>query len=66
MPQFVSHENIRKIAETESLAIKMDPLTETLEQVSIRPAKKDISVQFLALCWLPFWQGSDTKLTKAW
>jgi hypothetical protein len=53
-------------AETEVLAAKSDPLTEELEQVSVRPAKKDISVRLTTLVWMPNWQSPDGKLSPAW
>ncbi len=53
-------------AETDALAVKIDPLNETLEQVSIKPAKKDISVRLTALVWLPNWQSPDGRLIQAW
>jgi len=52
-------------SETNELSTKIDPLTEELETVSIKPAKKDISIQLIALCWLPFWESSDGRLTQA-
>jgi hypothetical protein len=53
-------------AETEALATKIDPFTEELEQVSVRPAKKDISVRLTTLVWMPRWQSPDGKMTPAW
>ncbi len=53
-------------AEMDAIAFKIDPLNETLEQVAIRPAKKDISVRLTALCWLPYWRSPDGRLTQAW
>ena len=53
-------------SETEALATKIDPLTEELEQVSVRPAKKDISVRLTTLVWMPSWQSSDGRLSPAW
>jgi hypothetical protein len=48
------------------LASRMDPATEQLEPVSVRPARTDISVQILALGWFPYWQSPEGKLTEAW
>lgn len=45
---------------------KTDPSTEELQKISIRPAKKDILVRFVALAWLPYWQSQDGKLTTVW
>jgi hypothetical protein len=53
-------------AETEELAAKSDPLTEELEKVTVRPAKKDITVRLATLVWLPNWQGPDGTVTPAW
>jgi hypothetical protein len=53
-------------SEMDALATKIDPLTEQLEQVSVRPAKKDISVRLTSLVWVPNWQSPDGKLTPAW
>ncbi len=53
-------------AETDALAAKIDPLAETLETVSIRPKKTDISVQLLALIWEPLWQDAGGGMAPAW
>ena len=53
-------------ADTDALAARMDPLTEPLESVSVRPAKTAISIQLLTLGWLPLWQSPEGKLTPAW
>jgi len=53
-------------AEIEELQAKSDPLTEELETVALRPAKKDIFVRLVALAWVPNWQSPDGRLTPAW
>jgi hypothetical protein len=53
-------------AETDELAAKSDPLTEELENVVVRPAKKDIAVRLATLVWVPTWQSPDGKVTPAW
>jgi hypothetical protein len=53
-------------AETEALAAKSDPLTEELEKVTVRPAKKDITVRLTTLVWVPNWQSPDGNLSPAW
>jgi hypothetical protein len=53
-------------SETEALAAKTDPLTEELEQISVRPAKKDIDVQLTTLVWMPHWHSQDGRLSPAW
>lgn len=52
-------------AETDALASKIDPLTEELETVVIRPKKTDIAVQLVALVWMPHWKDSQGALTVA-
>jgi hypothetical protein len=53
-------------AETDELASKTDPLTEEMEKVTVRPAKKDISVRLTTLVWMPNWQSQDGTVTPAW
>ncbi len=52
-------------SDTNALAAKMDPLSEQLEIISIRPSKTDVTIQLLALGWLPYWQDQNGKLTPA-
>ena len=40
-------------SETAELESKLDPLSESLESVSVRPKKSGISVQLVALAWAP-------------
>jgi hypothetical protein len=53
-------------SETEALAVKSDPLTEEIEKVVVRPAKKDISVRLSTLVWIPSWQNPDGSVIPAW
>ncbi|MBN2463176.1 MAG: ATP-binding protein [Dehalococcoidia bacterium] len=53
-------------SDMDALAAKTDPLTEELEKVSVRPAKKDIDVRLTTLAWVPNWQSPDGKLLPAW
>jgi hypothetical protein len=53
-------------AETAALAEKIDPLTEALESVSVKPKKTDILVQLATLAWAPYWQDEQGDLTPAW
>lgn len=54
--------------ETEMNALegKMDPLSEPLETLSLKPKKTDIQVQLTTLAWLPFWEDQKGGLTEAW
>jgi len=52
--------------ESDALESKIDPASEALETVTIRPKKTDIDVQLVALAWAPYWQNSQGKLEPAW
>jgi hypothetical protein len=47
------------------LESKIDPLTEELSTLSIKPRKTDISIQLVALVWLPHWKDPQGILTPA-
>jgi len=53
-------------AQADELAARIDPATETLETISIRPKKSDIQVQAVALAWAPYWQNEQGVLDQAW
>ena len=53
-------------ADADKLAAKIDPLKEQFEPIAVRPAKTDISLQLLALGWLPYWQSSTGQVTQGW
>jgi hypothetical protein len=53
-------------AEVAELEARLDPLTETLETVTLKPKKSNIDVKLCALAWTPMWQASDGRLTAAW
>jgi hypothetical protein len=52
--------------ESDALASKIDPTTEVLDTVSIVPKKTDISVQLVALAWVPFRSDAQGQQTPAW
>ena len=52
--------------ETESLRSKIDPSAESLESISVRPKKKDITVRVFTLAWAPHWKSADGEHTPAW
>jgi hypothetical protein len=52
--------------ELASLESKIDPMTETLDTVSVRPKKSDITVQLISLVWAPYREGSGEKMDPAW
>jgi hypothetical protein len=53
-------------AESADLAARIDPTTETLETVTIRPKKADITVQLLVLAWAPYWRDTNGIINPAW
>jgi len=53
-------------SEITNLQEKLDPQTEVLETLSIKPKKTDIIVQLVALVWTPYWQDPQGKLNPAW
>jgi hypothetical protein len=52
--------------EARELERKIDPLTEPLETVALKPKKANISAKLVALVWTPFWAGPDGTATSAW
>lgn len=52
--------------ETDSLAAKVDPMTEELETTTIKPKKTNIAVRLVTLAWAPHWQHPDGTLTTGW
>jgi len=42
-------------AETKELEASLDPQTEQLEKVSLKPTKANIAVKVLTLAWAPYW-----------
>ena len=51
--------------ETDRLAA-VDPLTENLETIALKPTKANIVVKLVALAWTPYWQDTQGNLTPAW
>jgi hypothetical protein len=52
--------------ETESLAAAIEPLTEKLEILSLKPTKSNIAVKLVALAWTPHWQDTKGMSSPAW
>jgi hypothetical protein len=52
--------------ETEAAQKSADPLTETLEQLAIKPKKKDISVALAALVWVPYQETDKGGIVPVW
>jgi hypothetical protein len=52
--------------ETANLETRIDPSSESLVTISIKPNKSNILVQLVSLVWLPHWQDSQGTTTPAW
>jgi hypothetical protein len=52
-------------SETSALSTRIDPASEPLETIAIRPKKTDVNVGLLALGWAPYWQTAQGT-TPAW
>lgn len=52
--------------EISALETKVDPSSEMLETISIKPAKSDIVVQLVSLVWVPYWQDEQGNSIPAW
>jgi hypothetical protein len=53
-------------AETAKIAASIDPMTEELSPVIVKPRKTDITVQLVSLVWMPHWQDEAEGLIPAW
>jgi hypothetical protein len=53
-------------AETATLERSLDPQTEQLETVSLKPTKANIAVKLLTLAWAPYWNDSQGGIKPAW
>ncbi len=52
--------------ESTTLGAKIDPMTEELEKIVIKPKKTDITVQLVALVWAPYWRDASGMTTSAY
>jgi hypothetical protein len=52
-------------SETGAISGRIDPTTEPLETIAIRPKKTDVTVRALALGWTPYWQTA-AGASPAW
>jgi hypothetical protein len=53
-------------AEARTLESAIDPQTEQLEKVSLKPKKTNISVKLLTFVWAPFWKSTSGETRSAW
>lgn len=52
--------------ESSRIAAQMDPLTEKLEKVPLRPKKTQVKIRLVTLAWMPYWVGRSGEETAAW
>ncbi len=53
-------------AEIQELGGALDPATEPLDTVTLKPKRTDLTVQVVALAWVPFWKDAGGRLTPAY
>ena len=53
-------------AEVEAVGGDLDPATETLETLELRPTRTNINVRLLALVWVPFDRDAAGLLKPAY
>jgi hypothetical protein len=53
-------------AEAQELQNRIDPQSEDLETLTLKPKKADIAIQLVCLVWAPYWQDDAGGLTPAW
>ena len=52
--------------EIATLEARLDPATEPLESIGVRPKKSDVDVRTVALTWVPHWQRPGSAPVPAW
>jgi hypothetical protein len=52
--------------ESEALKTAVDPLSEELEALEVKPKKTDVSVRVLSLGWAPYWRDERGGTTPAY
>jgi hypothetical protein len=52
--------------ETAAIEKSIDPQSEQLETVSLKPRKANISVKLLTLAWAPYWHNAQGQAAPAW
>jgi hypothetical protein len=53
-------------AETAALERSIDPQTEALDKVSLKPTKANINVKLVTLAWAPYWHDAQGEIKPAW
>ena len=50
----------------DQLTTQWEEGADDLESIIIRPKKTNISINFVTLAWMPYWQNSSGDMTPAW
>lgn len=53
-------------SETDAIGARVDPTSETLDRVTLKPKKTNITVRSLVLAWAPSWVDGLGNATSAW
>jgi hypothetical protein len=53
-------------AEMQELGGALDPATEPLDTITLKPKRTDLTVQVVALAWVPFWKDAGGRLSPAY
>jgi len=53
-------------SETDALERSLDPQTESLETITIKPTKANITINVFSLAWTPYWHDEQGKANPAW
>lgn len=53
-------------AETEAIEKTVDPQTEALETIALKPTKANIDIRLLSLAWAPYWHDMHGQASPAW
>ena len=53
-------------AEADTIERSLDPTTEQLDTVSLKPTKANINVKLLTLVWAPYWHDAQGQAKPAW
>jgi hypothetical protein len=53
-------------AEIQQIGAAWDPASEPLDPIALRPKRTELTVQLVALAWVPCWKDAEGRLTPAY
>jgi len=53
-------------SETDTLEKSLDPQTEPLETITLKPTRANITINLLNLAWTPYWHDEQGQASPAW